>query len=307
MGDYLSLEDLEWLGSLLPVVSGGLAGSILTYFLHYRGRRKNRPRLAVREVFLDYTLPADGGGFKFEELSVAYQGQSYDNLLLYNLEIKNTSTRAVDETPFVITLQEDATILADEYYTSPIQQTIEKNVNRLEGNAVRYSFGRLRPGDSAYLKLLIAGHGPAGCHFRGSDQVEVLVGGSATASSFEDDLKQVLYLAALFLLAGAVPILGAVLRAGIVMSSYSIILRIYNHFRSSFYPPADSTSIGPIVYSDTGNVFIGPNSADRSRLGLVSIDDRQESGRKNVTPGENQESRLIPDGKTHVVEITKES
>ena len=288
MLDMLKPEALEWVRSLLPMISGGLAGSILTYFLHRRRLINSTPRLAVREVLVDYTLPDSGSDFKFEDLSVAFKGKNYEDLLLYNLDIRNTSEKTVEETPFVITLQEKATILAEEAFTSPVRQEVTSDTAGLEGNAVRYAFGKIMPGDSAHLKMLIAGPGPAGCHFRGSDKVEILTGVTTSAATFEDDLKQSLYLLALYILAGAVPEIAAILRAGIVMTSFPLVLRIYNHVRASFYPAANSTSIGPIVYSDTGTVFISQSNSQSTRGGLIEIGDPHGAGSqpvKNVTSG----------------------
>lgn len=72
------------------------------------------------------------------------------------------------------------------------------------------------------------------------------------------------------------------------MSSFPLLLRIYNHARAAFYPAANSTSIGPIVYSDTGNVFIGQGKSQSTRGGFIEIGEHLGVGDppiKNVTPG----------------------
>jgi len=151
--EELITKFLDTLKTILPWLTGGLAGVTLTYILNRRLAKNIRPRLSVTISSVNYTLPKLQEAFK--KLKVSYGNISYDRLSYHEIKIRNVSQRLVDSAPFIIVLPTSAEIVSDEISSEPLKLHISHDQNGLEQHQHRYILNEFHPGDSSKIRLLV--------------------------------------------------------------------------------------------------------------------------------------------------------
>jgi hypothetical protein len=259
---------LDWLQTvwdifktIAPWLTGGVAGAALGYALNQRNARKKLPRLLMRTDRVDYSIPSRDQ--TLQDLRVSYEGKSYENLLLFQLDIENVSSRSITSSPFLVKLK--PLVSLPDIVSLPNFQIIDKSsvvkpVNRdtkwesmgQEPGVYIWDAEELKPGDSAQLRLLITPALNVECTFRGDDDVEVISSERESAASFESDLRNVIAWIAVFILINAIPFLGDVFRAFFLFVSIPYIVRYVQRWRALIAGSRNATTGSPpIVISDT--------------------------------------------------------
>ena len=213
-----------------PWLTGGLAGAILTYFLNQRTARRKQPRLILSILRVDYSIPSKDE--QLNDLQVSYGGKSYENLLLYQVDIENVSGRTIGNSPILFALSRSSSIIDKSTIVKPLnRETLWKPQDGQEG-AYIWDASELKPGDSARLRLLIAPQTEIQWSWRGDDDVEVVAYGRESERSLETELRNVIAWIAMYLICGAIPFFAGALKALLLVASSPYIIRYLFRFWS---------------------------------------------------------------------------
>jgi hypothetical protein len=215
-----------------PWLTGGLAGAVLTYALNQRAARKKQPGVIVRTRQVDYSLQARDTGLK--ELRVSYDGEGFDNLLLFQVDIENISTKTVGNVPILITMSDKSRVVDKATLVRPLNRPPKWEAQSENPGAFVWDPGECKPGDSAQLRILIAASEYVRWEFRGSDDIVVVAPDRESSASFEADVRNVIEWIAFYILAGSIPLVGGGFQAVFILASLPSIMRYASKWRALF-------------------------------------------------------------------------
>ncbi|HEX5720516.1 MAG TPA: hypothetical protein VF179_30455 [Thermoanaerobaculia bacterium] len=242
--------------TVLPWLTGGLAGAILTYFLNRRLTKRSRPRLQIRVLNVNYTVPKHHESFA--ELQVSYAGNPYAELSYHELSVENISSRVIKEAPFVIQLGRNATILDLQMSSEPIPHEIVRNQDGLEAHQHRFTFRDLLAGDVGRIRLLIAGSEAFNWYFRGADEIDIISGEGGSVHKVEEDIRTIVAWIALYVLLGVIPTVASVLRSLLILLSGPYLFRLGAHWLRPLFGRRGPQAHGPIIVGQ-GRVLVEYN------------------------------------------------
>jgi hypothetical protein len=243
---------LDVIKIIIPWLSGGLAGAILTYFLNRRLIKKNQPALIVKTSTVNYALPTYQKAFT--NLKVSYHGRSYDQLSYHEINIDNISERAVDKAPFIISFPKAAQILDQNIISEPIRHTVIENQIDLESNQYRYILEDLHPGDSCKIQLMVQNGDSLSWLFRGSDTVKVTSPYGQSGRLLTDEFGLIILGIATYVMLGSLFFIGDILRGALIVFMAPYLYRQFSQWRAELFQSKPSIVYGPIVMSDSGSV-----------------------------------------------------
>jgi hypothetical protein len=237
-----------------PWLTGGLAGAFLAFALNRWQVRKSQPRLSVVVTQINYSLAAHDAQFK--PLRVHYDDGVYEELIYYELVVRNTSQKDVAESPFALAIPAATSVVDYRISTQPISRKIEL-LNDTEDSKIRLcDFGPLKPGDAAGIRLLLSGSSVHDWYFRGSDNVDVVSSDKPGLVAPEGDVRDAILRVAAFVVCGAIPLIGEVFQGLIIVASIPLILRILSHWSHVTTRKAPGTVVTPVVVSQADIVRI---------------------------------------------------
>jgi hypothetical protein len=205
-----------------PWLTGGLAGATLTYFLNQRIARRKQARLLLTSQRVDYSLAARDEHLK--DLHVSYEGQEFDNLLLYQLIVENVSGKTVQKSPILFRCSAETEVVYQDSVTFPLKSPTTFVRQTGHECAFLWEAGELKPGDSARLKLLLASTTSIDFDWRGDDEVDVESYGREAAGALELQLRNAIVWIALFILSGSIPFVGGAGQAAFLIFSLPSIV-----------------------------------------------------------------------------------
>jgi hypothetical protein len=246
--DYQKVFDT--LKVIIPWITGGLAGAILTFMLNRRLAKKTRPRLIVKSSSINYALPKHQKAFA--DLKVSYQGRAYDELSYHEIEVENLSQRVIQSAPFVISFPEKAQILDENILSGPIRHDIIHDQEELEPNQHRYSIKDLHPNDFCRIRFMVQNGEILSWYFRGSDEIEIDSAGKSNKGI--DDLQLVVLSIALYIACGSIPLFSDALRGALIVFNAPLLYRLFSRWRMENLQKKQGVIYGPIVISDSGSV-----------------------------------------------------
>jgi hypothetical protein len=211
-----------------PLLTGGLAGAILTFLVNQRTAKRRLPRLTVAIRRIDYSVPNATG---LRQLRVSYGAEAYEQLAFFSMSIHNDSSRSADKTPFLITIPASATIVDKSFAVHPVNRLPMWEAVISDAEAYLWDSGELKPGDSAELRLLLTEGTDVRWSFRGSDDVRIY---SLESEPVESNNSLVIVSAlwiAVFVAVGAIPYISALFRAGLIVLSLPFALRAAERMR----------------------------------------------------------------------------
>jgi hypothetical protein len=265
------MPDFQWLTDLadrakmvMPWITGGVGGAILTFTLNQRLARRNRSRLDVIQKSIEYKLPAQDGAFR--QLEVAYGGRTYPRLAYHEICITNSSSKQSPAVSFVLVFTKEAEILDKIIATSPLPIDVAEDAAGLKPWMRRYAVSPMQPGDSVKLGLIVV-NGPAvECLYRGPDSVDIVTSGSPVSSASDADLRSAIYYLALFTMAGAVPLISDLFRALILIGASPLLFRFATRWREVSRRGNQPLVSNIEVHGEGEVLFAHDSQSDRSAL-----------------------------------------
>lgn len=269
--DFQKIIDV--LKVVMPWMTGGFAGAILTYILNRRLTKKNQPELFVKTSVVNYALPKYQKAFT--NLKVSYNGRTYDELSYHEISIENISERAVNTAPFIILFPKEARILGENFINEPIKHNVIHDQVDLESNQHRYIFEDLHPGDSCKIQLMVQNGALLSWHFRGLDNIKVTSSYGQSRQLFGDEFRLIVLGVAFYVMLGSIFLLGDMLRGALIVLMAPYLYRQFSQWRAELFQKKPNIVYGPIVMSDSGSV----NLAYDPNTGTSSVNAKFSKGR----------------------------
>lgn len=278
--EELLANTLAIVRQVAPYLTGGLAGAVVTYLLNRRLARVTTPRLQVRARSVNYTLAQQTADFS--GLEVSFEGTSYQELSYHEFRVENISRKMVRTSPFILAFAPHSRLLKMEMASEPLRLKYVHDQENLADNQHRFTFDELHPGDTVTIRILVAGGDTLSWIFRGADDVEVLGAGGLATDNLEEDFKRVAAWIALYVLVGVVPLVSAILQAGVIMAVAPYMYRLVLRLRGSRLFKAGSI-VGPVVVGDHGRVRVDFNP--ETGASSVSAEIRSSFDRRQLPLG----------------------
>lgn len=275
---------LEILKMIMPWVTGGLAGAILTYLLNRRLAKKSQKRLLVKTTLINYSLPSHNEAFK--SLKVWYAGTNYDELVYFEFSVKNISQKVVASAPFILSLPKECSIIDKTTESTPVPISIDLDEKTLGSNMIQCTFGEMHFADTGKVGLLLSGITPVEWHFRGNDDVEIESEDLPSTISTERDLRDAILWIATYVFAGAVPFFSSMIQGILIFISVPFWVRTISRWRVR-QSHVTSSVLGPIIVSDSGRLSIDFDPRTGASSVAASFDnDRKVEGQNRLKADE---------------------
>jgi hypothetical protein len=107
---------------ILALFTGGLGGAILTHYLKTRSEKNQRKIVSITTTEVNLSLLASpvGAAFSSKPLLFSLGGQQYENLVLYNLVLKNAGLGGVEGLKLVLSFDQDTKLVKFSYSSTPV-------------------------------------------------------------------------------------------------------------------------------------------------------------------------------------------
>ena len=221
---------LNFLKIVMPWITGGVGGVILSYFINRRTEKKNKPRLLVKTSIIDYSSPAQNDLSK--TLLVSYGGVEYHNISYLELTLRNNSQKTINETPFCVYLDDSSKILEYQVKINPINYEVD--LKKLQSNIYEFPIRHVKPGDTIRIGFLVSG-GQKRIRgvYKGSQDIEQVDVGESGVLSEDRDLYSLLMILATYVLFGGIPFASGVLQGALIIFAAPLVMRTISKWRLS--------------------------------------------------------------------------
>jgi hypothetical protein len=162
------MEKTDWVRLVGPLVTGGLAGAVLTAFI--ASWRASQTQQRVYWSLSTFDISAAGDSDLPKSLRVSYDGKDYPHLSLVSLDAGNDGQVPVDGVSLV--LRPDGPIIEQTATHRPLGTQIRVDDTDLEPGLTRFVLPPMAPGDRVKIRVLVGGQCDAECFPRGPATVQ---------------------------------------------------------------------------------------------------------------------------------------
>ncbi len=224
------LSQIDW-KVIAQVVSGGVAGAMLTFILNQTVARKRLAQINVSVSRTDYSIPANDTDLRSVEVS--YGGRTFEKLLLYEFTVRNVSTRATKVTPFLFLLPRDTEVVDRSCTIYPVHRP--DLWEERPGAAAIYFWdpGELMRDDYAVLRVLFTPATNVEWKFRGEDDIRVVSEDAEIVADLQADTRLITAWVALFLIVGVLPFGSALVRGLLIWASTPFLVNRIAQWRAA--------------------------------------------------------------------------
>ncbi len=220
----------EAIKTVMPWVTGGLAGAILTMLTRTVSERRQQRRLSLNTTTTPFSLPVLGDhvGPQTTDLKVAYKGATYDDLFVYSAVATNAGNGSLDNLKVVLLVPRSVQILDISTHSQPISASAFHDVNEtLEYAEHVFALPRLEGGDAFAITLLAHGRERnIKCVPRGTDSIRVVYDTHHGPGDRDNSAATLVLFGALFVVADAIPILGTVVKAAALVAATPTVRKL---------------------------------------------------------------------------------
>jgi len=252
-------QNKEWIfsGIGIGVVSGfvGFFSVVLTLWAQRRAAKRNRKRLLIARDATHFRIPKFDYESEIENsaLKVSYKGKEYDNLCFVGFFANNIGVKAIDNLKLI--LQIPSSVFVVDSITEKNSGQINIDVETIkfkDHHETAFTFSRLEPKDSVRLSVLIDNDDPdiLSIQPRGVDDLEYFV----TKEGTKSDAEFLIGMLALFVFANAIPLIGNIAQAGVILFSAPVLVRFVRENFAESFAKQSSINIG-------GDVEVQPNAS----------------------------------------------
>jgi hypothetical protein len=257
--DDLIAQGLEAAKYLGPLLTGGLAGAVLTYILNRRAARRKQPRLLLTSERADFSIAAT----ELRDLRVSYDGRVFDSLLLFQMKLENVSTRTINNTPILLLFNGNTAIVDKSFSAYPLNKGQSWTPQTGQEAAYEWNPGELKPGDWAGIRLLLAPSTEVDWTWRGDDDVEIASYGKEGVRTLEIELRDMIAWIALFIFVGGIPFLSGLLQGTLLFVSIPLIVRYFTRWWGMFNAGRGFSSSPTTILGNTSVVEGKPEQVGR--------------------------------------------
>jgi hypothetical protein len=268
---------LDILKLVMPWLTGGVVGALLGFALNRRVARRREARLVIRTSVARFSI--DGNSSLGDKLRVSYDGRDYENLSLCECIISNPSNRTIEDVVVVYEFDREARRVGEPVVDrTPVPVPHQLSTKDLPAHMLRCSLGTLDREAVAHCRFLVDGSAFLRAHVKAKDDPEIAHIGGVDGDDGPDRLVLLSgAYAALFVLAGAFPLIGEVLQAATIILFLPTLRRLAETVRA-------------LKFRDTRHNY--SVYVERQVVGEAAIGIQVSDGRSNSTGA--AESRRIP-------------
>lgn len=258
----LATTIIETLKNISPWVSGSLGGAILTILISSREKRKKRKVITVDVTSNTFSIPRvkHEPGLSSDGLSISFKGIPYRNLVLYRTILRNTGNGGIDSPTFIYLFPKGTSIIEEDVSSSPLELEYAKEEKTTEvGVESSITWKRIEKSDEIAVSFLLDCPQPESikCIPRGLDDIECRIGLADYENELENRIRLLLSLAALFVLFGAIPIIGNAFQSLVILFAVPHIIYVVKSVRPYRGVPEQKISIDNISVDKDGRFTVG--------------------------------------------------
>ncbi|MDW3194299.1 MAG: hypothetical protein R8G66_18130 [Cytophagales bacterium] len=228
-------EIIELIQLITPWLSGSVAGVIITLFVNYRVKRKNRKVISIDTDHQIYSLNSfDSNASKFsKELNVTYGDDKYSHLALYQVSYNNNGNKKIDKSKLVFLLPARTVIVEKKINSSPLQIQVNESVLRTEKLVeLHFDFENVEVGDKLSFTFLLD------CEelekikvlVRESDDAVVRRSKSNSLNDIEYDIQQLAMIVGTYIFLGSIPFLGKMIQGLVFVTAIPVLIRLFRFY-----------------------------------------------------------------------------
>lgn len=250
---FLSGAGIFMISSLVSFVS-----VILTLWMRAKAEGNQQKKLCISRSVTKFSIPAPDGaaGISNDGFMVSYKGNQFRNLCLFSVQITNTGKTAIQSQRLHLIFPPDANIVdAVERKGLPSISINKKEAANDDDHEIVYEIERLEPNDifSVYFIVDTDKSDALRCEPRGVDNIEYTQRGEVEKS----ELSRLVFFASAFVMANAIPWLGSLIQALIVLAAAPLLIQFVRQFSGKINPTDNNIHInGDLVIGNDGNLVI---------------------------------------------------
>ena len=202
--------------------------SLLTLYLKLRSDKKKKKIISIQTKINKYKIETASND---DDLAVSYKGKAYKNLCQYLVSVENVGPVAVEGQKLLVSFPRICQKI--EFQISKSSNTIKHDTEVFSSedqDEELLTLQRLEPSDKVEFSYILDSEiiDEIDAQPRGVDGVEYNLKGYESIS----ELRHLISYVALFLLIGAIPIVGSMLQVLVLLAASSTIINVVEEIRA---------------------------------------------------------------------------
>lgn len=229
MNDFLD-TNRDWIFSGVGVTAitaiFSIISSVATYLIQNRNYNRSRKKALIKKDLKRYEIETDDIPGNVGNLVVSYNGRPCEILCRFTVTIRNIGLPAIRGQQLLFSFPENCSILED---AEPNRNTgviiVEREELQSNGKTEHlYEIQVLEREDNVSISYILdtVNAEELRCEPRGVDEIDYNFSEFANSS----DISVLIALFALFVMSGAVPIIGNIFKAGVILAASPYLVRI---------------------------------------------------------------------------------
>jgi hypothetical protein len=229
-------QNKEWFlsGAGILIISSiiSFASIILTLWWKSHLEKKKIKKLSILNNIRKFSIPTldNANDISSEHIKVSYKGNEYENLCMYNIELKNISHLAIENQKIHIVIPINSKIV--EIFETKSLESIKidkEEILNSEKKEIIYKIERLETNDTCTISYLLDIEDTSLINIepRGVDNISYI---------YKDDINQfeiertIIYIA-MFIFVDTIPVLGSFIQAMIIIGSIPFIIDLIKKYK----------------------------------------------------------------------------
>jgi len=255
-------QNKEWFlsGAGILIISSTISfvSIILTLWWKSHLEKKKIKKLSILHNMTNFSIPSldKTNEISSEHIKVSYKGNEYENLCMYNIQLKNISHLAIENQKLHIVVPLNSKII--EVFENKNLESIKIEKDEIlnsEKKEIIYKFERLETNDTCTISYLLDIEDTTliSIEPRGVDNINYV---------YKDDINQyeiekiIIYIA-MFIFADVIPVFGSFVQAMIIIGAMPFIIEIIKKYKNFKLTSDNVLNInGNINVDESGELYI---------------------------------------------------
>ena len=250
--------------TVLPWITGGLGGAIVGFLLNRRINKKREARLNISTKTTEFSITGESP--LREKLSVSYDGRHCKKLFVAECTVENLSGRTVLDGRVIFEFDNTATHVTEPIIDSSPVPSISCSFSKVDKSAMlQCLIERIEPNTQIRLQFLVDGPPKFRvAHVAAKDDPEIVQAGTDGSNPEPDVLVRIWAMyAAIYTLAGALPVLNTTIRGALIIATIPAIRRTAAYYRARRLHDNPRVAIGSLYVNDSGTANVTVGRVDR--------------------------------------------
>ncbi len=255
-------EVFQFAKTVMPWITGGVAGTLIGFALNRRVAQKQEARLSLTTIVSPFSISGDSP--LRQKLSVSYGGSHYEQLALCECVITNPSERTIEDVSVVFEFDPKARTIDDPIVErSPVPAPSPFDRKDLHPHMLRCSLGIIDRRATVLFRILIDGPTFFRAHIRAKGDPAILErDGSGAQEPSDRAISIVLSFFAMYVMAGAIPFIGGAFQAAVILLSMPFLAKGVRILARSVRGGSDGRPVTVVIEKQiVGDSAVGDNAS----------------------------------------------